>query len=141
MQTVLFTMLLPRIAEIIGTLKKGSALLAVFYLVYALLPYGYLGMNGGPQLLPEWASRAWFFVCSMLFAAIFYGLQKRTLVYWKVIPALIGAYGLVHFAGAVWATRHLTQSWLPSLLFGGPFIFCVFTVFILWWRKQKNYFA
>jgi hypothetical protein len=134
-------MVLPRITEVIGTLKKGSAFLAVAYLVYALLPYSRLGMHGGPQLFPEWASRAWFLVCSLFFATIFYGLKKRTPIYWKVIPVLSGIYIVVHFVGAVLTTHHLSQAWLPLLMFGGPTIFGAFTIFVLWWRKQRNYFA
>lgn len=131
---------LPSMAEHAGVLKKGCAFLAVLYLVWALLPYSLLGMPRAVQLSPEWVSRATFLAWSLLFGAVFYGLKKRTPIYWKLIPLLIGVYAAANFAGAAWSTERLSKPLAP-FLFGGIAIIGAFTVFLLWWRKQWSFFA
>lgn len=131
---------LPPIAELSGVLKKGCAFLAIAYLVWALLPYSLLGMHRGAQLSPEWASRTIFFAWFLVFGTMFYGLKRRTPIYWKLIPLLFGTYLTVDLAGAVWSLRQLSKPVAPFLVVIVALI-VAFAAFLVWWRKQKSFFA
>jgi len=127
--------------DVADTWKKFSAFGAIAYFVYALLPYAYLGMRSASDLSSDWPGRAQALAVSLMFAVVFYGLRNRTPIYWKVIPTLIGIYGLSSILGGAWTFYYRSQPWILVVAFGGPVVLGAFVFFIVWWRKQKSYFA
>jgi hypothetical protein len=136
-------MALPPLNETAGPLKKGVALMALLYLMSAVLPASLFGRHGDPQLVPGWVGRAIFIADALVFGAIFYGLMKRKPIFWTLIPILLGAYLASFVIGSFWSIRHLANyshvPWFPIYLM---YVILVsgFIVFVLWWRKQKSYF-
>ena len=129
------------LGDVADTWKKFSAFGAFAYFVYALLPYAHLGMRSASNASSDWAGRAQGLAVSLMFAVIFHGMRKRTPIYWKVIPTLIGIYGLTAVLGGTWTLYHRSQSWIPLVAFGGPALLGAFLIFIVWWRKQRSYFG
>jgi hypothetical protein len=121
--------------------KYGCALLALVYLVYALLPSSFFANFHAPMVhwAPEWFSRTHSFINFLIFGTIAYGLQKRAPVFWRLIPALIFIFLLMFFISALLTV--IEFSW-PLL----PFLFFMLVVFIgvacLYpqWQKQRGYF-
>jgi hypothetical protein len=91
-------------------------------------------------IAPEWVVRAIYFLDFLLLGGIFYGLQTRKTIYWKLIPVLLGIFLLSFVIGSLWSIIQLSLPWVP-------FVFVIVLIFIgslffgAWWRKQKNYFV
>ena len=110
---------------------------ALVYLVNALVPTPFIGADtAAPSLTVPAGMTADF----LLFGAIFYGLQKRKLIYWRLIPVLMVALLMLHLGfPLLYYIRH-SQPWVPFVSVIVIFVIG-FLIFMAWWRNQKSYFA
>jgi hypothetical protein len=122
--------------------KYVFAILALVYLVGAFLPPSFVVTqhSGAGPIAPEWVGRAISIADFLLLGIMFYGVQKRKLIYWRLIPFLLGLFLLSVVIPPLWSLIRLSLPWVP-------FIFIVVAIFIgalflsAWWRNQKIYFA
>src|SRR6185437_9907463 len=122
------------LGDVADTWKKFTAFGAIAYFVYALLPYADLGMRSASDVSSDLAGRAQALAISLMCAVVFYGLRKRTPIYWKVIPTLIGICALNSVLGGAWTFYQRSQPWILVVAFVGPALLGAFLVFIVWWR-------
>jgi hypothetical protein len=122
--------------------KYCCAILALAYLVTALLPAHLLvpQHSGLKATVPEWVGRALSIADFLLLAAMFYGVQKRKPIYWRLIPVLLGIFLLSVVIPTLWSLIRLSLPWAP-FMFIVVFFFIGALFFGAWWRNQKNYFA
>ena len=116
---------------------------AAFYLLLTFLPNGIIGPHGGSvkSILPPWAGHAISFADFLLFAFMFYGVQKRSTVYWIVIPIMLLLYFASMLLPALWDIVNLSLPWLP-FLFIISFVAMGFAAFYaIFWRRQREYFS
>jgi hypothetical protein len=118
--------------------KYLCAAMALGCLVSALIPTSIVPQHTGTT--PEWVDRAIYFGGFLLLGTIFYGMQKRKPIYWRLIPILMAIYLLSVVISTLWNLSRLSLPWLP-FIFTFAFIFMGFLFFIAWWRNQKSYFA
>jgi phosphoglycerol transferase MdoB-like AlkP superfamily enzyme len=122
-------------------LKYGCAIVAVAYFAAAVLPTSLLWPHASEQQLASaWLTRAAMTVNFLLFGAIFYGIQKRTPIYWKLIPFITAALFLANLIPPLVTLISLSRPWLPFLFIIG-FACVFFLIFMMWWRNQRGYFA
>lgn len=117
--------------------KYFCAIMALASLVSAFLPAQH---NDVRAVAPEWVGRAIFIVDFLLLSTMFYGIQTRKPIFWKLIPALLAMLLLSSVVPALWSLVQLSLPWLP-FMFIIAFIFIGSLFFIAWWRKQRSYFA
>jgi RHS repeat-associated protein len=120
-------------------LKWGCAILALAYLVAAFFPT-HVAAPQQSWTAKEWVGRAIYIVNFLLVSAMFYGMQTRKPVYWRLIPILMILYLLSVLIPMLWTAIRLEFSLLPFLFI------CIITffgmlAFVAWWRKQKSYFV
>jgi hypothetical protein len=120
-------------------LKWGCAILALAYLVAAFLPT-HVTAPQHSWAEKEWVGRAIYIVNFLLVGVMFYGMQTRKLVYWRLIPILMTMFLLSVLIPWLWTAILLEFSLLPFLFI------CIITffgmvAFVAWWRKQKSYFV
>jgi hypothetical protein len=118
--------------------KWGCAIVALAYLVGAFLPTHVMA----PQYSStgtEWIGRAILIMNFLFVGAMFYGMQRRKLVYWRLIPILMAMYMLSALIPALWTAIRLGSSLLP-FIFMLIIIFFGMLAFIAWWRNRKPYF-
>jgi len=116
---------------------------AAFYLLLALLPGSIMGPHGGSvkSVLSPWAGHAISFADFLLFAFIFYGTQRRSPVYWKLIPTMLLLYFASMLLPALWTLISNSLPWLPFLFIIG-FVAIGFAAFYAtFWRRQREYFT
>jgi hypothetical protein len=123
-------------------IRYGCAFLALLYFVYALLPSHFIVAqhSRAEEVFPEWFDRTIDIVYVSLYGIISYGLCRRTPLYWRLIPFLLGILLLCVFIPAIWTLHQLSLPWFP-LIFGLVATFIAFPAFIAWWRNQKDYFS
>ena len=128
--------------EHMKSIKYGCAFLALVYLVYALLPSHFIMTQHSrvEEIFPEWFGRVIDIVLVCLYGAISYALYKRTPLYWRLIPFLVGILLLCVFIPAIWTLHQLSMPWFP-LMFAILAGFIAFLAFIAWWRNQRDYFS
>jgi hypothetical protein len=123
----------------IKSFKGFCGLLALSYLAAAIIPAELFFKYNGPRLVPDWAGHAIYFGYFLLFGVVFYGLQYRIPIYWKLTPILIGIFISTYLIGSLWSA--LSLSWpLAPFTFVIIFFLLSYFIFIAWWRKQKSYF-
>ena len=122
--------------------KYCCAFLALVYFVYAFLPSRLVvaELSGAEAITPEWVGRAFSIEYSLLFSAMFYGIQTRKRIFWRLIPVLLGILLLSVVIPAFWGLFRLSLPWVP-FIFVVVFILISLLIFIAWWRSQKNYFV
>ena len=75
-----------------GDFKLGCAILALAYLISALLV---------PESLNFWSFPN--IACALIFGISAYDVHTRQSIFWKIIPVLLGAYVLIEIVGlAAW---------------------------------------
>jgi len=123
--------------------KYVSAFLALTYLAYALLPlrvFESLGIPVSLSMQPEWLGRAVSLAYSLGFGTIAYGLQKRTPIFWRLIPILVIAYFLLGFIYLFLFWHERSLSLFPIWI--GVFFFLIVAVFFYSrWRGMRSYFG
>jgi hypothetical protein len=119
--------------------KYSCAALGLSYLISALLPASII-VTQPTAVTSEWVGRLIYIGDFLLLSAMIYGVQKRTPIYWKLIPGLLGVFLLSVVIGTLWSLIALSMPWVP-FTFIITFIFIGFLAFIAWWRNQKSYFA
>lgn len=92
------------------------------------------------QTSPVWFSQILYSGYFLLFAIAYYGIRKRKLIYWKIIPTLLWIFLISFVSIAMLSPISLSLPWVPLLavvavFFVGGAVFCV------WWQKQRGYFA
>lgn len=122
--------------------KYCCATIALTYLVTALLPTNFIAPSPSwaGAVGPEWIGRAISTVYFLLLGTIFYGLQRRRPIYWRLIPILLTTYLLGVAIPALWTYIRLELPWRPFLIIF-VFIFIGMLGFMAWWRNQKNHFV
>jgi len=116
---------------------------AAFYLLLAFLPGSIMGPHSGSvkSVLPPWVGHAISFADFLLFAFILYGAQKRSPIYWTLIPIML----LFDFASmllpALWTLVSLSLPWLPFLFIIGFVAIGLAAFYAVVWRKQREYFT
>ena len=114
------------------------AAMALGCLVSALIPMSIVPKHTATA--PEWVGRAIYIGDFLLLGTMFYGMQKRKPIYWRLIPILMTIYLLSVAMTALWTFSQLSLPWSP-IVFTFVFIFIGLLFFIAWWRNQKSYFA
>jgi hypothetical protein len=124
------------------SIKYGCAILALTYLVYAVLPPHLLTPqhSRAADVFPEWSAWVMDIVYACLYGATAYGLHKRAPLYWRLIPFLVGILLLSVFIPAIWTLHQLSMPRFP-LMFAVLTGFAAFFVFFAWWRNQIDYFS
>ena len=92
------------------------------------------------RVVPEWIGRVVLAVDFLLIGTMFYGMQVRKPIYWRLIPILMTIYLLSGVIAPLWTAIRRGLPLLPFLSIV-VFIFVAMAVFITWWRNQKSYFA
>jgi hypothetical protein len=121
--------------------KYCCAILAVIYLVLALLPTNVINPHHiviGPT--PVWLGRAISIADFLLLATVFYGMHTRRPIYWVLIPILIMLYVLSILIPSLWTLVWLSLPWQPFIIVVVLFLIGMI-VFCAWWRKQREYFT
>ena len=117
--------------------KYCCAILAVAYLISAALPY--TQPSGAPQLTPVWVGRAMLAMDALFLGIMFFGVQSRKLIFWKLIPILMMVWLLSNMIGPLLYSIWFSKPLLPFVI-----IIVIFPIglsaFVVWWRSQKNYF-
>lgn len=129
--------------DFIKFLKYGCALCALTYFIYVFLPADFIVAQHSKTAanVSEWFSRAISFALFLLYGAIFYGLQKRRAIFWRLIPVLVGTIFLETTIGALSTPpQNVSMPWYLYFLIP-VLVLMLFLVFIAWWRHQKSYFA
>jgi hypothetical protein len=122
--------------------KYICAIVALIHLVIALLPTHFIGPHhsAAAAVAPQWIGRAVSAVDFLLVGTIFYGLQTRKPVYWRLIPVLLTIYLLSELIAPLWTAILRGLPWLP-FLFIFVFIIVGMLAFVARWRKRRNYFV
>lgn len=122
--------------------KYICVIAALIYLVIAFLPTHFMGPqhSAAGAVAPQWIGRAVSAVDFLLIGAMFYGMQTRKPVYWRLIPILLLIYLLSGVIAPLWTAILRGLPVLP-FIFIVVFIFVGMLVFVTWWRNQKDYFA
>jgi hypothetical protein len=118
--------------------KYLCAAMALSCLVSALIPMSIVPQHTATA--PEWLGRVIYIGDFLLLGTMFYGMQKRKPIYWRLIPVLMAIYLLSVVVPALWTLSRLSLPWFP-IIFTFVFIFIVLLFFIAWWRNQRSYFA
>jgi len=114
------------------------AAMALGSLGSAIVPMSIVPQNTATA--PEWVGRAIYVGDFLLLGTMFYGMQKREPIYWRLIPVLMAIYLLSVAIPALWTLSRLSLPWFPIIV-TLVFIFIGLLFFIAWWRNQKSYFA
>lgn len=120
--------------------KIVCGLLALSYLAAAIIPIELFFKYNGPKVAPNWVGHTIYFGYFLLLGIVFYGLQYRIPIYWKLTPILIGIFASTYLIGSLWSAVALSLPLIPFSFFI-IFFLLIYFIFIAWWRKQKNYFA
>jgi len=124
-------------------LKYGCALTALTYFVYVFLPSHFIVAQHSKagENLPDWFSRTTSLALFLLYGVIFYGLQKRRAIFWRLIPVLVATIFLGTTIGALSIPPpNVSIPWFLYFLIP-ILVLTLFLVFIAWWRHQKSYFS
>jgi hypothetical protein len=118
--------------------KYLCAAMALGSLAGALIPTSIVPQHTATA--PEWVGRAIYTGDFLLLGTVFYGMQKRKPIYWRLIPVLMAIYLLSVAIPTLWTVSRLSLPWFPFIV-TFVFIFIGLLFFIAWWRNQKSYFA
>lgn len=124
----------------VKSFKNFCGLLALSYLAIAIIPTELFSRYNGPKVTPDWVGHTIYFGYFLLFGIVFYGLQYRIPIYWKLTPILIGVFASTYLIGSLGSAVAISSPLFP-FTFLIVFFVLIYFIFIAWWRKQKSYFG